>query len=336
MFRIILALLVGLSLQATPSAAKPSFDCAKASTATEFAICRSRELSALDVQLADAFKARRATLSEAQRRSLTSDQRAWLSRRNACGSRTDCLAREMRDRIAALRVSPPVAALRVNLPVAASPATARPSFDCARASHPAEHTICRSSELARLDWALHHAYQAALGRAAASGKVSLRDKQRAWLRSRNTCTTDQNCLAAAMVRRASELELFTVQTSSVGSQRTSRCVDRSNGMWFNWCAFGDNPLGTAALLMAGTAAVKLAPHIIAGSEQYLARVGTWQCSFDCYRYGDRQRTTLRYGGVSGHQAQSAAARDGDAACRRSFGAAAHVPMIFTGLTCEVD
>ena len=74
--------------------AAPSFDCSKASTAVEQAICSSAELSRLDRQLAQAYRGLAATERDAQR--------AWIRQRNACKSDIDCLTKQYQDRIVTL------------------------------------------------------------------------------------------------------------------------------------------------------------------------------------------------------------------------------------------
>lgn len=61
----------------------PSFDCGKASTATERLICSSNELAQADVQLAQAYKA--ALGNAADKAALKKEQAAWLkNQRNVC------------------------------------------------------------------------------------------------------------------------------------------------------------------------------------------------------------------------------------------------------------
>lgn len=78
------------------SAPGPSFDCSRAGTPTEIAICATPSLAALDRALAEAWSAsgRRA------------DQTAWLRSRDACGADVACLTQSMRARIVALGGSP--------------------------------------------------------------------------------------------------------------------------------------------------------------------------------------------------------------------------------------
>jgi uncharacterized protein len=87
---------------AASSAQAASFDCAKAATAVERAICANPELSSLDEQAADYYRgARDTTVGKSAPACLLADQRAWLQVRNRC---TDdaCLKRSYLDRLSEL------------------------------------------------------------------------------------------------------------------------------------------------------------------------------------------------------------------------------------------
>ena len=85
------------------AAERPSFDCAKAATAAERAICTSDRLARLDRALAAAYRQLGAELSVAGE-TFVKEQSAFLARRDACGSDVSCLARHMEERLAALRL----------------------------------------------------------------------------------------------------------------------------------------------------------------------------------------------------------------------------------------
>jgi len=69
-----------------------SFDCYRAKSAVEHAICSSETLSALDVQLANRYKALRESLPVAEKNRLRSEQQRWLTERD-----TRCAADPGRD-----------------------------------------------------------------------------------------------------------------------------------------------------------------------------------------------------------------------------------------------
>jgi uncharacterized protein YecT (DUF1311 family) len=99
--RAALAGIIGLATTLAPAAAeRPSFDCGKASTATEQAICSNDRLARLDRAIAAAFRALRAKVD------LTEEQTAFLAKRDACGAAVGCLAQEMESRRAALALEP--------------------------------------------------------------------------------------------------------------------------------------------------------------------------------------------------------------------------------------
>lgn len=73
---------------------KPSFSCAKASSATEKAICGSFVLAGWDRSVALAWQ----HAIEVGKNDSMDDQKAWLHTRDKCGSDAACLERVMRDR----------------------------------------------------------------------------------------------------------------------------------------------------------------------------------------------------------------------------------------------
>ncbi|MEM6972992.1 MAG: peptidoglycan-binding protein [Pseudomonadota bacterium] len=85
------------ALAATP---RPSFDCARASTATEVAICNDAGLANLDRELSEAWSDARTLGAD------TSAQRDWMQRRNACGGSAPCIAEAMETRIEDLTGAP--------------------------------------------------------------------------------------------------------------------------------------------------------------------------------------------------------------------------------------
>jgi len=88
-----------LSLILMSSAQAASFDCAKASSFVEKAICSDKRLSSMDDQLARLYKAARAAATNAS--ALETEQKSWLSSRDRC-TNTACLKKTYADRIAAL------------------------------------------------------------------------------------------------------------------------------------------------------------------------------------------------------------------------------------------
>jgi uncharacterized protein (TIGR02145 family) len=75
---------------------KPSFDCAKASTSPEKAICSDADLAELDNQLAKAYSKAR---SSACKKDLQKQQKEWMNERNSCSSNIQCLKNSYKSRI---------------------------------------------------------------------------------------------------------------------------------------------------------------------------------------------------------------------------------------------
>lgn len=98
------------------------FDCARATSTTEKAICADAALSALDEHLARYYSAGRMVLKEGAS-CLQSDQQRWLQRRNACRDNA-CLNEAYLDRLAELDALQPGATAIRNVALPARPALA--------------------------------------------------------------------------------------------------------------------------------------------------------------------------------------------------------------------
>ena len=85
-------LFAGLLLSVGTPAMAASFDCQKASTPVERAICANPELSELDSTLGAHYSRAIAKLAPDQRDALRTGQRTWLKARNACVAEPDKLA----------------------------------------------------------------------------------------------------------------------------------------------------------------------------------------------------------------------------------------------------
>ncbi len=80
---------------------RPSFDCAKAGSPVEFAICGSGILAEMDRHLSDAYTQALAQSAEPERLKL--EQRHWIQNRDRCGANESCLADAMESRTTELR-----------------------------------------------------------------------------------------------------------------------------------------------------------------------------------------------------------------------------------------
>jgi uncharacterized protein YecT (DUF1311 family) len=81
-----------LTLRRRPADAKPraSFDCQKASSPTESAVCGSHELAGWDRSVAAAFR-EALERSPEKASDLRADQHQWLKKRDACGAKVECI-----------------------------------------------------------------------------------------------------------------------------------------------------------------------------------------------------------------------------------------------------
>ncbi|MBM7068733.1 lysozyme inhibitor LprI family protein [Actibacterium sp. 188UL27-1] len=80
----------------------PSFDCRKAATGTEFAICGSPDIARMDRIMAQRYRSLRASMDRNAAQALQSSQRNWLNRRNRCGNDLNCLSVVYRTRLSEL------------------------------------------------------------------------------------------------------------------------------------------------------------------------------------------------------------------------------------------
>lgn len=81
---------------------KPSFTCTERSRDVEKAICGDEGLARSDRELVEAYKDALERVGAQGGDQLKSAQRAWVTKRNSCGSDGDCISRAMLDRIAEL------------------------------------------------------------------------------------------------------------------------------------------------------------------------------------------------------------------------------------------
>ena len=87
------------------TAAAAAFDCAKAATATEYAICDNPGISTLDEQTAGLYYTLVSSgwLKPAQLNKVKNDQNKFVGRRNSCGANYQCLIDAYTAQVAYLR-----------------------------------------------------------------------------------------------------------------------------------------------------------------------------------------------------------------------------------------
>jgi uncharacterized protein len=84
-------------------AAAASFDCSKAETADEKAVCADRQLNDEDVEMAILYTQLKPLLGMGARGAMEDEQAAWLKRRTACGADRACLSKAYQERVQQLR-----------------------------------------------------------------------------------------------------------------------------------------------------------------------------------------------------------------------------------------
>ena len=97
--RILLFAVATVSL----SASAASFDCTRARQPDEKAICASRTLSEMDVEMAVRFEMMTGLVAMGARGDMGDEQLAFLKKRHACGSNRVCLQSAYQARIQTLK-----------------------------------------------------------------------------------------------------------------------------------------------------------------------------------------------------------------------------------------
>ena len=84
------------------AASAASFNCARAATADERAICDDRALNDQDVRMAQLYDIVRHLVPMGTRGAIMDEQGRWLRARRTCGANRACLSRSYATRIAQL------------------------------------------------------------------------------------------------------------------------------------------------------------------------------------------------------------------------------------------
>jgi uncharacterized protein len=84
-------------------ASAASFDCSKAETVDEKAICADHQLNDADVEMSVLYTQLKPLLGMGARGDLEDEQAAWLKRRAGCGGDRACLGEAYEDRVRQLR-----------------------------------------------------------------------------------------------------------------------------------------------------------------------------------------------------------------------------------------
>jgi uncharacterized protein len=194
-------------VQATPVAyvgdaplrpSKPSFDCKGKITDAEVVVCNTPELSLLDNEVDRLYVLSLKALDEAEKKRLLGKQRLWLKVRLGCMTDVHCLTGIYQTQIQNLR--------KFAKGVSAPRPQVRPSFDCDTRHSPAELAICRNADLAQQDLELDRAYVEKLRVADQERRRALLIEQRQWIRDREICGGNVNCLKIQYQARIEQLE----------------------------------------------------------------------------------------------------------------------------------
>ena len=79
-----------------------SYDCTRADTAAEIAVCANPSLNRLDEDLAVQYRSLLNRLPPRRAELLRQDQRSWLIARDSCGADVRCLRARYQERLARL------------------------------------------------------------------------------------------------------------------------------------------------------------------------------------------------------------------------------------------
>jgi uncharacterized protein len=101
LFGIVLLMTTVASSSAYAGAYAP-LDCSRASTPAERTICRNYDLGQMEARMATLFAVSTSLVAMGQRGNIQDAQRAWLKKRDACGSDIVCLAKAYDKRIGEL------------------------------------------------------------------------------------------------------------------------------------------------------------------------------------------------------------------------------------------
>jgi uncharacterized protein len=100
---IVAAIFIGALFVVRPEAA--SFDCDKATTPDEKAICADRSLNDEDVRMATLLEALGGLQLMGANGAMRDDQREWLEKRRDCAADKQCLAEAYKSRLDKLRAN---------------------------------------------------------------------------------------------------------------------------------------------------------------------------------------------------------------------------------------
>jgi uncharacterized protein len=101
--RVIFPTLILCAIFLSVPARAASFDCAKARSPDERAVCASRALSEMDVEMAVRYETLAGLVAMGTRGDMGDEQKTFLSQRHQCGANRDCLTALYQARIVRLK-----------------------------------------------------------------------------------------------------------------------------------------------------------------------------------------------------------------------------------------
>jgi uncharacterized protein len=100
MKNLFFGILVMLTLAVSTISLAASFDCTKASSITEKAICSSKRISLLDNFMAISYKTQLSNSSKEEKIKITDEQKKWnRNTRDGCGDSLQCLEKSYQERL---------------------------------------------------------------------------------------------------------------------------------------------------------------------------------------------------------------------------------------------
>jgi uncharacterized protein len=95
--------LLAMVTLSSASAFAASFDCGRARLPDEKAVCASRQLSEMDVEMSVRYQMLTGLVAMGTRGDMQDEQQAWLKSRKTCGGNQSCLLNAYRRRIGTLK-----------------------------------------------------------------------------------------------------------------------------------------------------------------------------------------------------------------------------------------
>ncbi|MFM0002933.1 MULTISPECIES: lysozyme inhibitor LprI family protein [Paraburkholderia] len=95
--------LLAMVTLSSASAFAASFDCGRARLPDEKAVCASRQLSEMDVEMSVRYQMLTGLVAMGTRGNMQDEQQVWLKSRKACGGNQSCLLNAYRRRIGTLK-----------------------------------------------------------------------------------------------------------------------------------------------------------------------------------------------------------------------------------------